>query len=62
MAEKEAVARLLQFPRAMCGFNGFNWILGISFILAFGGLMAASVVLLVRSMDRSGRQKDDHGA
>jgi hypothetical protein len=43
----------------MCGYANSNWMLPLTSLLVFAGLMVASVVFLVRSFNRKPERKDD---
>jgi hypothetical protein len=43
----------------MCGYANSNWMLSLTSVLVFAGLMVASVVFLVRSFNRKPEKKDD---
>jgi hypothetical protein len=43
----------------MCGYANSNWMLSLTSVLVFAGLMVASVVFLVRSFNRKSEKKDD---
>ena len=45
------------FP--MCGYANSNWMFSLTSVLVFAALMAASVVLLVRSFNREPEKRDD---
>jgi hypothetical protein len=41
----------------MCGYSNTGWSFNLAVLFAFGVLIAASVALLVRSMDRKPGEK-----
>jgi hypothetical protein len=43
----------------MCGYADSSWMLSLTSVLVFAGLMVASVVFLVRSFNRKSEKKDD---
>jgi len=43
----------------MCGYGTSGWLFSLTSVLVFAGLIAASVVLLVRSFDDKPEKKDD---
>ena len=49
----------MPYPNPMCGYANSNWMLSLTSLLVFAGLMVASVVFLVRSFNRKPEKKDD---
>ena len=43
----------------MCGYANSNWMLSLTSVLVFTGLMVASVVFLVRSFNRDSEKRDN---
>jgi hypothetical protein len=43
----------------MCGYAGSNWMIPVTSLLVFAGLVVASVVFLVRSFNRKTERGDD---
>ncbi len=43
----------------MCGYANHNWIISLTSVLVFAGLIVASVVFLVRSFSRKSEKTDD---
>jgi len=43
----------------MCGYANSNWMFSLTSLVVFAGLIAASVVFLVRSFNRKPEERDD---
>ena len=56
---RNGLARVVLLASPMCGYANSNWMFSLTSLVVFAGLIAASVIFLVRSFNQKPEKRDD---